>query len=459
MHSFLPALVLAFVPAVQLSPAAFSAKVERLMAGSGAPGAALEVVREGEVIFRQAWGLADVERGTPYTPALAFEIGSVSKQFTAACLLRLAEAGKLTLADPLGKHLADLPEAWRSIRIADVMHHLSGIPDYEAIAGYDYYNEPHRPEEVLAVAATHAPDFAPGTRFHYSNTGYYLLSLVVERVSGQPFGTYLHEQLFEPLGMGSTRAGSDAPVARATGHRVREGKQIAVPPIAWTSTYGAGGIVSTFADLGRWDAALDGEQIASRAWLSKLWEPGKTTDGATVNYGAGWFLERIRGVEAQSHSGGTNGFCCYYLRFPGEHLTVFVQTNSYSSDPGAVAMAAAVHFHPALNYAFLPLAEDEEPDRTAEHREALGQAILAAGELDLLAGGMQTFAREPRYAEQRKTLEPVLTSETAFDFVRRTEGTDDSEEFLYRSTHAGGEFYWTLRFRDGLLTSLDWTDE
>ncbi|MEQ1895535.1 MAG: serine hydrolase domain-containing protein, partial [Planctomycetota bacterium] len=126
MHSFLPAFVLAFVPAVQLSPAAFSAKVERLMAASGAPGAALEVVREGEVIFRQAWGLADVEHGTPYTPELAFEIGSVSKQFTAACLLRLAEAGKLTLADPLGKHLADLPEAWRAIRIEDVLHHLSG---------------------------------------------------------------------------------------------------------------------------------------------------------------------------------------------------------------------------------------------------------------------------------------------------------------------------------------------
>ena len=458
MSSLLTALVLGFVPAVQLSPEAFSAKIERLMASSGAPGAALEVVRDGQVIHQQAWGLADVERGTPYTPELAFEIGSVSKQFTACCLLRLAEAGKLALEDPLGKHLVDLPEAWRTIRIVDVLHHLSGIPDYEALAGYDYYNEPRRPEEVLAVAAGRPVDFAPGTRFAYSNTGYYLLSLVVERVSGKPFGTYLHEELFEPLGMSSTRAGSDAPVARATGYRSREGQPKAVPPIAWSSTYGAGGIVSTFADLRRWDAALDGERIASRKWLAQLWEPATTTGGAPVGYGAGWFLDPIRGVEAQSHSGGTNGFSCYYVRFPAEHLAVFVQMNAYTSDPTSTAIAAAVHFHPGLNYALLPVPKDEEPDRTAEHREALAQAVLAQGELDLLARPMQAFAREARFAEQRASLAPVLASED-FRFLRLREVADHGEEYVYRTVHAGGVLFWTMRFRDGTLTALDWADE
>lgn len=459
MLHLLTALLLGSLSPFQLSPGAFSAKIEGLLAGSGAPGAALEVVRDGQVLYQQAWGLADVEQDTKYTPELAFEIGSVSKQFTACCILRLAEAGKLALEDPLGKHLVDLPEAWRAIRIVDVLHHLSGIPDYEAIAGYDYYNEPRRPEEVLAVAAGRALDFAPGTRFAYSNTGYYLLSLVVERASGRPFGTYLHEELFEPLGMSSTRAGSDAPVARATGYRSREGQPKAVPPIAWSSTYGAGGILSTFADLRRWDAALDGERIASRKWLAKLWEPARTTDGSTVGYGAGWFLDPIRGVEAQSHSGGTNGFSCYYVRFPAEHLAVFVQTNSYAGDPTPAAIAAAVHFHPGLNYALLPVPEDEEPDRTAEHREALAQAVLAQGELDLLSNQMKSFAREARFAEQRRTLAPVLAAEEAFRFVRRSEGSDHTEEYLYGSWHAGGMLFWTMRFQDGVLTSLGWAEE
>jgi len=461
-----PSLLLLLVPlgaapAPQLSEAAFTRNLAELQAGDVAPGMAVAVYREGKPLYAQAFGLADVQRKTPYTTEVAFEIGSLSKQFTAAAILKLVERGKLALADPIETRLPDLPEAWRAVTVEQLLHHVSGIPDYEAIAGYDYYDTPHAPADVVAVAAGQRPAFAPGARFEYSNTGYFLLSRIVESLDA-PLDAFLQREFFAPLGMRSTWASTPpAGVTAATGHHARTGTLTPHPPIAWSATLGAGGIVSTLADLRLWDEALYGERILPAALLAKLWQPAHLADGREIAYGAGWFTTELRGLQHLSHSGQTNGFTCAYLRFPAQHVAVLASANAYGSGVDELARAAAVHFVPGLSYAILPVPEDPDPECTAEHWSALRQAVLGEGELELLSSGMRRFAREAGFAKQRDALRRRIEGSRSFRFVRMRpfEGSADTEEFLYRQADDAGETFWTLRFAEGVLVSLNWERE
>lgn len=461
-----PSLLLLLVPlgptpAPQLSEAAFTRNLTELQAADVASGMAVAVYRDGKPLYAHAFGLADVQLETPYTTEVAFEIGSLSKQFTAAAILKLVERGKLALEDPIGTRLPDLPEAWRAVTVEQLLHHVSGIPDYEAIAGYDDYDTPHAPEDIVAVAAGQRPAFAPGTRFEYSNTGYFLLSRIVEALDA-PLDAFLQREFFTPLGMRSTwTSARPEGVAVATGYHARTGTLTPHPPIAWSATLGAGGIVSTLGDLSLWDEALYGERILPAALLAKLWQPAHLADGREIPYGAGWFTSELRGLEHLSHSGQTNGFTCDYLRFPAQHLTVLASANAYGSGVGELARAAAVHFVPGLSYAALPVPEDPDPECTAEHWMALRQAVLGEGELDLLGSGMRRFAREPGYGKQREALRPRLEGSRSFRFVRMGpfEGSADTEEFLYRQADDAGETFWTLRVAEGLLVSLNWERE
>lgn len=451
-------------PAPQLSEAAFAKRVEERVAESGVPGAALAVFKDGKRIYQQAVGLADVEHESKYSADLAYEIGSLSKQFTATALLMLVAEGKLALADPIGSHLSDLPEAWRSATVEEVMHHASGIPDYEGIVGYDFYNEPRAAADVVGKASERKPAFPPGARFEYSNTGYYLLSLIVEQKSGLAFDRFLATRIFEPLGMSSTYAlERPAGVVVATGYHSRSGTRKAQPPIAWSSTLGAGGIVSTLADLARWDEALYTDRLLPATLRAKLWEPARGNDGSEIPYGGGWFVERTRDVAHLQHSGGTNGFSCYYLRYPEQHFAVLAHCNTYGSAiVDAIGSAAAAHFLPALNYYSLPVPDDADPETTAEHMAALRQAVLAEGDLDLLDREMQRFATEAGSSGERQRLASRVSSSTSFRFLRMrsvARNSDTAEEFLYRQAHASGETFWTMRFADGLLISLNWEDE
>jgi CubicO group peptidase (beta-lactamase class C family) len=463
MLLFTALVALLFAPSrPQLPEAAFLRRTVERIAASDVPGAALAVFRDGKVIHRQSAGLADVERGLPYSTELAFEIGSLSKQFTACAVLMLVNEGKLALDAPLGTLLEELPEAWRAATLEQVMHHTSGIPDYEELAGYDYYNVPHAAADIVAIAAGHEPAFAPGERFQYSNTGYYLLSMIVEAKGGLPFDEFLARRIFRPLGMRSTYTSArPAGVAVATGYHSRSGARVAQPPIAWSATLGAGGIVSTLADLLLWDEALYTERLLPAALRDKLWEPARANDGSEIPYGAGWFTDSTRALAHLSHSGQTNGFSCYYLRFPAQHVSVIAHGNTYGGRLD-IARPAAAHFLSALNYYSLPVPEDDDPDTTAEHLAALRQAVLREGELDLLAPGMRRFATEASYAKEREPLRALLDSSRSFRFLRsrpQGEGPDAVEEFLYRQAHAAGETFWTMRFAEGVLVSLNWEDE
>lgn len=283
----------------QMPDAQFQARIKTLAAAAG-PGVAMAVYRDGKQVYANAFGVADEKTKAPYRTDLGFEIGSLSKEFTATAILMLVKQGKLSLDDPIGKYLPEVPETWRAAKIEQVLHHMSGIPDYEEIAGYDFYNSEHKPEEIIAEAAKKPLDFQPGASFSYSNTGYYLLGMIVSRASGQPIGDFLEERLFKPMGMSHTYTiHRPKGLTVATGYHSRTGTRTAQPPIAWSSTYAAGGIVSTLADMEKWDQGLYTSKLLPDNLRNRLWTGTTTTSGDRINYGYGWFVSQYRWIPRQ----------------------------------------------------------------------------------------------------------------------------------------------------------------
>ncbi len=293
--------------------ASIESRLDSAFRDSREPGAVVVVLRNGHVLAERDFGVANVKSVAPMKADTSFEIGSLSKQFTATAVLMLCKTGKLRLDEAIGDVLPDLPSAWKSATILQILHHQSGIPDYETIAGYDVYNAPQSVDKILGIAQQKAPAFSPGAKFEYSNTGYFLLSLAVQKQSGMAFGEFLERKIFRPLKMSHTLASTaTTKLSRATGYHVDKAGPVAEPPIAWSSTLGAGGIVSlTLGDFAKWDGKrLYGDRILPKDLRSILWTPSTLTGGETVPYGAGFFIGKFRGETRLFHSGETNGFSC-----------------------------------------------------------------------------------------------------------------------------------------------------
>lgn len=443
----------------------FESRLDKTFASSRLPGGGVRAVKDGKVLFDRAFGVADIEKKTPASTAMAFEIGSLSKQFTAVAALILVQEKKLRLEETLGEAMPELPVAWQKATIDQVLHHMSGIPDYEEIAEYDFYNLPRKPQDIFDQATKKKPDFAPGEKFYYSNTGYFIISLIIEKRSGMSIGQFLKRRLFQPLGMNSTYADEKPSSVKAmTGYHSRTGIRVAQPPIAWTSTLGAGGIVSTLDDLVKWDQALYTDNLVKKDLLAKIWTPTKFNDGKVNAYGYGWFESRFRGVRELNHSGQTNGFTCIYRRYPDQHFSVWSFTNSYGGG-GVFSLARAVitRFLPEANFAVMVASKDNNASRTAGHMEAIKQAVIGKGDLALLAANMKDFATADRTVETRKTLQNILGKSETFQFLRvrqrRTPIGDEIDDYLYRQVIPNGNQYWTLGFNKGLLVSLFVEDE
>lgn len=178
--------------------------VEAFIKKRGIPGLSLAVVRDGKLVKAAGYGLANLELNVPAKPETVYEIGSISKHFTAEAILLLAEEGKLKLDDPLSKYLSEAPEAWKPITLRHILAHTSGLKDWEAANALSYRRE-YTPEEFIKLMAPFPLDFTPGEKWAYSNTGYPLLGVVIERASGQPFEAFMTERIFKPLGMNATR--------------------------------------------------------------------------------------------------------------------------------------------------------------------------------------------------------------------------------------------------------------
>ncbi len=314
------------------------------------PGASVLVLRDGRALLRRGYGLAVLEQGEAATPATNYRLASVSKQFTAAAILLLAEDGRLSLDDPLQRWLPGLPKASEAVTLRQLLSHQSGLIDYEDAMppSFDDDARQMRDRDVLDVLrGQDRTYFAPGSGYRYSNSGYALLALVVERASGRRFASFLRERIFQPLGMEATVAyerGLSQVAHRAYGYSLEDGRWRRTDQSPTSAVLGDGGIYSSIDDLARWDAALYDDRLLSAASRRLAFAAHTSTDAAGVSYGYGW---RITG-ETLWHSGESIGFRNVIVRWPQRRLTVVMLSNRNDPEPYRTALKiGALYLPPA----------------------------------------------------------------------------------------------------------------
>lgn len=308
------------------------------------PGCAMEVTEGGVPVAVRAYGSTDLEHIAPIHPNTVFEAGSVSKQFTAAAILLLAEDGKLSLDDDVRKYVPELPERGDPIRIIHLLNHTSGLRDWGSVAelaGWPRGTAAYTMDDVLAIIARQKQlNFKPGSEYSYSNSNYTLLALIASRVSGMSFPRFTAERLFRPLGMNSTGWRDDF-------RRVLPGRAIAYSAkglvyeqdMPFESAYGNGGLLTTVGDLSRWTEALMARRIG-RDVASELQKRGILNDGSTIQYARGLFITRFAGLPEISHSGSTAGYRAWLAVYPTRRMSVVLLCST--SDANAPDLGRAV---------------------------------------------------------------------------------------------------------------------
>ena len=310
-----------------------TARVDALFAdfaAPGAPGAAVVVARGDTIVFAKGYGLADVERGVVVTPETAFRLASVTKQFTAAAILALVEAGSISLDDPLGRLLENVPAYATDVTVRQLLSHTSGVPDYEPLLGPGDGPPAARSRRASAAAQREGVHFKPGTSWRYSNSAYALLALIVERVSGESFAAYLRHRIFDRAGMTTAVAhvdGVDSVAHRAYGHSGKPGAWQRTDQSRTSAVLGDGGIDASADELARWSAALDRNTVLTAESFRAATTPAVLASGAVTSYGFGWFLDKHRGHRRQRHEGDSIGFRTAIQRYPDDGLTVVVLVN------------------------------------------------------------------------------------------------------------------------------------
>jgi CubicO group peptidase (beta-lactamase class C family) len=294
-------------------------------------GLAVQVRWRGEVVLDAGYGLADLEARAPMRPDHIFRIGSISKPFAAAVLLRLAARGLVSLDDPVDRHVAGYPMRGQVITLRHLLSHTSGIANYTALPGFlEHTGQPVPRDQMVAMFSAPPLGFAPGTRFSYSNSNYYLLGLVIEKVTGRPYADVLHDEVLAPLALADTRTCPDAqdyPRA-ARGYRVDRDRLAPALPIAMQNPYAAGALCSTTRDLVAFAGALAGGRVVdARAWAT-MTTPPTLAGGRPSSYGHGLSVSALDGHRRVGHNGGISGFSSYLAIYPDDDLYVVVLANT-----------------------------------------------------------------------------------------------------------------------------------
>lgn len=331
-------LALSAAPAARAQTSALGPRVDaavtRILRAEDTPAASVAVVQGGRIVYAKAYGLADVARHVPATTATRFQIASVSKEFTAAAALILQQDGKLSLDDRVSKWLPELTDADK-VTVRQLLTHTSGYSDFWP---QDYvparFTRPTTPDEILAEWGRRPLDFAPGTDWQYSNTGYVIAGRIIEKASGRPLFDVLKARIFRPLGMsvGDLDAGLDATAPDAKGYqRAALGPLRPAPPLGANWLYAAGEMATTASDVAKWDVSLMDRALLTRASYDQELATAKLADGKDTGYALGLFVKDAGGRREWEHSGEGAGFLAENRMFPDDRVAVVVLVNSFST--------------------------------------------------------------------------------------------------------------------------------
>jgi CubicO group peptidase (beta-lactamase class C family) len=344
------AVVVVFTLPISAQEKSLEAQVDEIFAAWESPdsaGCAVSAMRDGAIIYKRGYGMANLEYGVPITPSSVFHVASVSKQFTAFALMLLESQGKLSLDDDVRTYVPEVPEFGPTITVRHLIHHTSGLRDQWSLlnmAGWRWEADVVKQEDVLYLTARQkALNFEPGAEYMYSNTGYTLMAVIVERLSGQTLRKFAEENIFKPLGMNDTHFHDDHEMivrnrAYAYAPDPAGGLKISIPDF---DVVGATSLFTTVEDLARWDRNFYTAQVGGRGLIEQMHERGVLNDGDTIPYAFALSHGTHRGLPTVGHGGGDAGYRSNFMRFPDQRLSVAVLCNFPSSNPGGKARRIA----------------------------------------------------------------------------------------------------------------------
>jgi len=451
------------------------------------PGCALGVVRDGEFVYKKGYGTASLELGVPLTPQSVFYMGSVSKQFTAASVVLAAEQGYLSLDDDVRKYIPELPSYGKTITLRQMLHHTSGFRDILGLlllAGRNF-EDIHTTSELLDLLSRQkALNYQPGDEFLYSNTNYFLMSVVIHRATGKPLSQFADEDIFKPLGMTHTRFYDDHSVVvpgRVPAYEPRPGGGFRID---WSTNFdkiGDGGLMSSVDDLLLWDRNFYDNKLGKGTLLKEIQTRGILNNGKQIEYALGLFISTYRGLPIVEHGGALFGYRTELLRFPEQKVSVITLCNVGTSSPRSLANQVADIYldgqFPADHHAAASSHADPQPF-AGLYRNPDSHSVLdiSAKEGDLVAYGLHFKALGPGHFAAAEGLEmkfdfrtgaptrlTLTAADTAPQVLEKFQPIQLSAEDLsqYTGVYTSSELEATYRFavKDGKLTlAINWQE-
>ncbi len=358
------------------------------VAQPGSPGCAVAVARDGKLLYEKGYGLANIEQNVPLKPDSVFDIGSTSKQFSAASILLLEKQGKLSVTDDVRKYIPELPDYGNKITILNLLNHTSGLRDYLVLfelAGINTDSVTTDEEALALVTRQKALNFDPGSEWLYSNTGYFLLSVIVKRTSGKSLTDFAAGNIFQPLSMNHTlyrdshtllvpnRALAYDPLEKGAGYKF---------DVSYFEQTGDGAVHTTVGDLLKWDENFYTAQVGGKPLLAELQEQGKLNNGKTLDYAKGLQVSKYRGLNTVDHGGSWGGYRAQLLRFPDQHFSVVCLCNRSDVSPERRAKEVADVYLSSL----MQPKESKKEEDDGELPKAKPEIPVPASELRRLAG-------------------------------------------------------------------------
>jgi CubicO group peptidase (beta-lactamase class C family)/imidazolonepropionase-like amidohydrolase/Tol biopolymer transport system component len=410
------------------------------------PGLALAVIRRGEVLLARGYGVAELENGTAVTDQTMFQSGSMGKQFTSAGIMALVEDGKIDLEASVRRYLPEAPASWEPVRIRHLLNHSSGLPDYTA-DGFDYRRD-YSDDDLLRTASALPLEFAPGTRWNYSNTGYVVLGILMTRVTGMPYHVFLRQRIFTPAGMPTIRVITENAVVphRAHGYLpVAGGWDHAAWVAPQLNTTADGSMLLSLRDMIAWNEVVRTRRVLTPESWARILSPMTLNSGRTYPYGFGWFIGEAGGAPLNEHGGTWQGFVTQFSRYTRDDLAVVVLSNARTMAPPTIAAAVAALFDSTLATAPPATLSRADPDPAATAYVSRLLTKIASDSLQLAD-----------FAFVRQTIFPRLR--TLLTSTLRGKGTPTRMEFLVRRPLGDDietEYYaWYGRERYRVVVSL-----